>query len=320
MMPFTQRKQCPVCGSESYQVYFACLYRDDPIRAYLKKKYPAPNEMTPEAYDAVFGDECYQIASCDECNACFQVFVPGEDLLGEVYRNWIGSGKDASDAFAQSGTHTAAHYMAEALKLTKLARRTTGKPSLSALKVLDFGMGRGGFALSLKACFTDVWGFEFAEDRDALGQKLGIQMLALGDIGAGQNFDLINTEQVFEHLPDPLGTAERLSEALAPGGLLKISVPHNRWLERGDMHIDWTAGRYVKHSPMPLSPLEHLQYYRRPSLAKLGTRLGLEEVFIPTKDHLDYAFNWFGKGAVRNLGRAFFMNRFRNYVIFRKTT
>jgi len=53
-----------------------------------------------------------------------------EDLLGEVYSNWIASGKDASDAFAQLGTGTAAHYMSEALKLTKLARKTTGKPSL----------------------------------------------------------------------------------------------------------------------------------------------------------------------------------------------
>lgn len=318
MKPFIQRTQCPVCGSTSFKIYFECAYTEDPILSYLRRYYREVGNMTLEAYDATFGAELYRIASCADCNACFQVSIPGDDMAAELYSGWIASGKDASDAFARSGTGTAAHYMSEAMKLTKLAQRTTGKHSLSALKVLDFGMGRGGFALSLKACFADVWGFEFAEDRDALGQKLGIRMLGFDEIGAGQDFDLINTEQVFEHLPDPRETAERLSAALAPGALLKISVPFNRWLEGGDTRVDWTAGRYVKHSPMPLSPLEHLQYYRRPSLTKLGAELGLQEVAIPAKDHLDYAFGWFGKGAIRNLGRAFFMNRFRNYVIFRK--
>ena len=38
-------------------------------------------------------------------------------------------------------------------------------------------------------------------------------------------FDFINTEQVFEHISEPLETLKELKTLLKPGGIIKISVP-----------------------------------------------------------------------------------------------
>lgn len=52
-------------------------------------------------------------------------------------------------------------------------------------------------------------------------------------------FDFINTEQVFEHIPKPLETLRYLKKALKTNGVLKISVPTANDIEQRLEIMDW---------------------------------------------------------------------------------
>lgn len=318
MSLFFSRRACPACQSPKATVFHDLPYADGPVANYLFRYYKLDRFTTRENWAVRVGTRRYVLKSCNDCQLWYQQEVPSDALAAELYGTWIATPVEGVTAFSGAKLETASHYVSEALKLTALARRLGNTPSYSEIRALDFGMGRGGFALALKACLIDVAGFEFAADRDALGAKLGIRMLTIDEIDSGADFDLINTEQVFEHLPTPLETAKRLVRGLKPGGLLKISVPFNRWIEKGETEINWNAGRYARQSPTPAAPLEHLQYYHRPSLDALGNRLGLTRVRIPRWDHIYYGLRWSAKGTVKNIGRAVAMDQFRNYYIFQK--
>ncbi len=121
-----------------------------------------------------------------------------------------------------------------------------------------------------------------------------------------------------EHLPDPNEALGQFSEALVPGGILKISVPLSHSLESGDKEIDWMAGRYAARSPTPLQPIEHLQYYARSCYEIIAKRFGFERVHMPISHYFIYGLNWTIGGAIKNIGRAFLHERQRNYVLLRK--
>jgi hypothetical protein len=137
--------------------------------------------------------------------------------------------------------------------------------------------------------------------------------------GLGAHF--INTEQVFEHLPSPLQTGAQLVSALVPNGVLKVSVPYAPWLERdvASIEINWEAATYAPHSPMAVHPLEHLTYFRRPSLNTMAARIGMREVRLRPTEELNYAFYWNSlRSVAKNLARPFLRRTFRNYFLYAK--
>lgn len=111
-------------------------------------------------------------------------------------------------------------------------------------------------------------------------------------------FDFINTEQVFEHIPDPLGTMRHLSQAMKPNGIIKISIPNGNNIAHKLKVMDWDAKRKAKDSLMVITPLEHINCYRTKSILTMGKKCGLENVDIPftyigfrsAKDFLKIAF------------------------------
>lgn len=210
------------------------------------------------------------------------------------------------------------HYMSEAVKLVTFALESTETHELPELRVLDHGMGNGFFALALKACLTEVTGTEFSSDRLDFGKSNGIKTLHI-DASLPENyFSLINTEQVMEHVPNPKNTIAKLVRSLKSGGIIKISVPNSRSIEKGDYNIDWKASRYSARSAMPLAPLEHLQYFPRSCRQIIAQDHGLEVVEIPRHYHIKHGTNWDLRGTIRNLGRTLFLRSMRNYFLFRK--
>jgi SAM-dependent methyltransferase len=313
----TSRDQCPVCAASDIGEYYRKPYSEDPVRAFVISYYSLEARGKIAEYNRLTAGMDYALQQCKACNALFQTEVPSEFFAQTLYADWIKPGEVHEGDASQISFDGAKHYISEALKLTTLTLRSTGEARPGRLRVLDYGLGRGGFALAMKSCGCEVYGFDFAEDRQASGTRLGVKMLRASDLPS-HRFHLINTEQVFEHLPHPLETARLLRESLAPGGLLKISVPFNKGVEKGDFTIDWSSGRYARRSPTPLQPLEHLQYFRRPSLDRLGDRLGLKRVSISRRDHLRFSFDWLSvRAAARNLGRSLAHERFRNYYVFR---
>ena len=166
----------------------------------------------------------------------------------------------------------------------------------SSLSFFDFGMGWSRWALMAKAFGCDSYGTELSQARIEHARAGGITVLTWEQIPE-HRFDFINTEQVFEHLPQPLATLKHLVQALKPAGLLKIRVPTAGDIERRLGLMDWTAPKTSKNSLNPVAPLEHINFYRRTSLLTLAERAGMREVRIPLS--VQYAYTaWTGRRRV----------------------
>lgn len=145
------------------------------------------------------------------------------------------------------------------------------------MRTLDYGTGWALWPrISAKlGCLS--FGADLSASRQAFARQHGVQVVSDDEIAEHQ-FDFINAEQVFEHVPDPLALAMRLGAALAPNGILKISVPSGEGVERVIARLG-TMDRAVKpRDIMAIHPLEHINCFRQRSLERLAEKCGLSPV------------------------------------------
>ncbi len=144
---------------------------------------------------------------------------------------------------------TQAHYRVMLRWLLRLAE--TERPRL-----LDFGSGAGGFLLEAQAAgLEDVMGLELNRDLAAhTATTHGIRVFqGLIDDSrfATERFDVIVSNQVFEHLVDPRATLRQVREHLVDRGLIFVEVPNllhfRERLRRGatmdDSHLFYFSAR-----------------------------------------------------------------------------
>ena len=141
--------------------------------------------------------------------------------------------------------------------------------------VLDFGMGWGYWCMAAQSCGYQVMGFEMSEVRRQFAKDNGIETIRdFAELGT-QQFDFINAEQVFEHLPKPLQTLQSLVAYLNPNGVVRIAVPDGQGITRELTRPHWQASKNVIH------PLEHINCFTHSSLLRLGEQAGLRVIPQP---------------------------------------
>jgi hypothetical protein len=144
------------------------------------------------------------------------------------------------------------------------------------LKALGLGMGWGTWCRMAKALGRDAYGSEVSPSRIAPAWSQGVTVLAWEEM-LGYGFDLINAEQVSEHVPEPTETLVHVREAPSPEGIIRISVLSGDRLGRRIASADWQRPR--SHGPIELvRPLEHINCFRRSSLLAMASRAGLRPV------------------------------------------
>jgi 2-polyprenyl-3-methyl-5-hydroxy-6-metoxy-1,4-benzoquinol methylase len=119
-----------------------------------------------------------------------------------------------------------------------LARQGLGRRA----RVLDVGAGSGEFLYVAQALGHDARGVEPNEAyarycREAL--NLDVATAGLESLEAGALYDVIRLNHVLEHLRDPVEALARISQSLAPDGVLHVEVPdllaYARLKSRGGM-------------------------------------------------------------------------------------
>ena len=135
-------------------------------------------------------------------------------------------------------------------------------------------------------------------------------------------FHYINTEQVFEHLVDPRKTLELLARALHDKGLIKVSVPNGRGIEKRLKRLP-SMTSVEQDYLMPIQPLEHINCFDHSSLVELGRQVGL----VPVRPGFQLLYNgasgWFEpKQAMRNLLRPIYRHVYprSTFVYFTRAT
>jgi predicted SAM-dependent methyltransferase len=139
-------------------------------------------------------------------------------------------------------------------------------------------MGWGAWALLVKGLGINSYGSELSNIQVENAKLNGIITLNWEEIPLF-GFDFINAEQVFEHLNNPIETLIHLSSGLLKGGIIKISVPYASDLDRRLELMDWSAVKWSDNSLNIVSPLEHINCFRKETLYKMAELANLQVVF-----------------------------------------
>lgn len=131
-------------------------------------------------------------------------------------------------------------------------------------KVLDFGCGVGNLAkyLSKKSYNVDC----FEVDKQSIDWIKNVQKLPLVKNLGNKKYDIIVSEQVMEHLPDPLSTFKKLATSLKDDGIMLISIPN----------INSLQAKFFKERWFHLDVPRHLNHFYKNSFEILSKKAGLK--------------------------------------------
>ena len=268
---FVKRDCCPVCQSRVFKTLYSCAFSELPIKEYLESFYAPQGGVEFEYLD---GAE-FILDECTDCGLIYQREIPNAFLMGKLYEEWIDPER-ALDIYRKK--QTARYYFKFAQELLMIMSHFDTVPS--QLKVLDYGMGWGYWCRMAEAFGCDTYGFEVSEARIAHTKSHSVKVVNWHEI-SDNSFDFINTEQVFEHLPQPLEILYYLRAALKPKGLIKVSVPNGSDIKRRLRICDWTAPKRSRNSLNAISPLEHINCFNHAAVIRMADLAGLQLMEIP---------------------------------------
>jgi 2-polyprenyl-3-methyl-5-hydroxy-6-metoxy-1,4-benzoquinol methylase len=160
-----------------------------------------------------------------ECEHCAHGFInpqPSAATLKEYY---------SSSYEAYDDQHGAEADDAEVIARAKAAGEFRHIPIPAGKKILDFGCGGGFFLRICRELGAQVQGIEPSPFGAEITRKQNIPVFegSLDDFleqNGDQRFDVITSNHVLEHVPNPIQTLEGLRSLLAPGGVMTITVPN----------------------------------------------------------------------------------------------
>lgn len=291
---FLPRQSCPACQSDNVRAIYECSYTDDKLQNYLDNAYKTVGPGIEYGY---LERASYRLDECGQCELIYQSTIPNDELMEVLYERWI----DPQISFErhEQQINTLAYYAKYAQEIMQMLAYFKQIPA--QVQVLDAGMGWGKWARMAKAFGCEVYGNELSPARIEYAESHGIKVLSWEEIASHQ-FDFINADQVFEHLPDPRATIDHLAKALKPKGLLRISVPDGHDIHARLAKTDWSAAKGTKDSLNLVSPLEHINCFNHDSLVRLATNANLQLTTIPLTTQIAHSTNWqLPKEAVKNI-------------------
>lgn len=226
-------------------------------------------------YNRRISTEVFQYYKCPSCGLIYLVNVPKD--LGKYYpANYYTIPKDRESILANS-VHE--KYKLEIVQQFK----TKGR-------LLEIGPACGTFAYLAKQSGFDVDVIEM--DKQCchfIQNELGIKAIQSNNSVAVLKedllgYDVITLWQVIEHLSDVGETLKVAAEKLLPSGILVISAPNPAAFQFQILGHFWTHLDAPRH--LILIPLN--------LLIQQAQALGLECVFLTTKDRGSLGWNSFG--------------------------
>ncbi len=298
---FVRRENCPACESGNFTTIHQMPFDESPIKDYLLAFYSPQGKIEFKYLEQAN----YVLCECGNCKMIFQRDIPNELLMERLYGNWINPQR----SFAlQQEAFDLNYYSDYAQEIMQVIAYLNAMPS--SLRFLDFGMGWGKWAQMAKAYGVESFGTELSQEQIQNGKNNGIKVIAWDEIPQ-HSFDFINTEQVFEHIAEPLQTLRYLQGSLKKDGILKVSVPSSNNIKRSLRIMDWEALKGSENSLNPVAPLEHINCFRRESIIKMASMAGLEEIFIPIK--IQYIFLT-GKVGMKKIAKSMLHPIYRNIL------
>ncbi len=204
------------------------------------------------------------INGCPRCGHHWYREQPDEKLLAEMYEN----GGALSSKILIPNRTASQKMIVEMQRLSKLINKP--KPSL-----LDYGSGYGRWARAAVNVGFEVTAYEPSLNRGSEEHDTNFNLVHDVANLNSNTFDVINIEQVLEHVPDPVEFLKDLKKYCKPDTVVRITVPNVlRCPEGNKLWDEWPYNGKRAHT---MAPFEHLQGFTPRSLNVTAMKAG----FLP---------------------------------------
>jgi SAM-dependent methyltransferase len=168
----------------------------------------------------------------------------------------VGSPKSKDDFFYQNLRNF------EYIGWYEILRKIKDNNKLVEFRVLDFGGGLGGLTsyLNSKGIKTDLFDIGYGFEK---AKEMGVSTISGSEIDYN-NYDVVISLQVIEHLIDPLESFQLMTHFLKPNGRI-ISDTGNLKRHKGKIST-WF---YARH------PEVHVAFWTPQAMAEIGKKLNL---------------------------------------------
>ena len=261
---FHNRKTCPICSGSNTENLCELAFTDDRLQAYVDRFYHRRVDYT------LLKTITYRVVRCRQCDFIYQQEVLDDMGMVALYGDWV----DHEQSLGKKRNAKTALFRQYSGQIQTLQRLFPGPPEKT--RILEYGMGWGYWCRMAQAHGFEVSGYEISARRCEHAKSMGLDVIdELPPLR--QNFDFIFSNQVFEHLPDPLATLVSLSQRLATGGVIYIRVPDGRGVVRSLRQRGWSPDLDAIH------PLEHINCFTRSTLIRLAAAAGLKPFNPPPR-------------------------------------
>ena len=246
-MKLIERDHCPICKTSEILSIYRLSYQDTKIKSFFKYYYKKKLNLDLIApYD-------YNLLECQNCKFIFQQFIPDEFFSEELYENII-SAQDSLKKKQDNITDISKKYHNELSLLKNIFKN-------KKINILEFGAGWGFWSLEAKKFGFDVSCFELSKKRINYMKSKGLNVVN-SIKNDSKKYDLIYSDQTFEHINDPMETLKLLDESLNSGGYILLNFPSS-FRFKSKVKKNYVPKKDEAH------PLEHLNLFNRSSINHL---------------------------------------------------
>jgi 2-polyprenyl-3-methyl-5-hydroxy-6-metoxy-1,4-benzoquinol methylase len=305
---FEERKSCPGCESKNIKSIIGLPYSSKNMVEYLKRSYRINEDVFLSKAKGVD----YVIVNCNKCGLLFQRNQPTEEYLTEIYDSYI----DPDKSLRRKNNLPKDVFRLYSDEMDLISEIVEKHPH--DLRVLDYASGWGVWAKMGVGWGYKMAALDLSKTRQDHLSESGINSFKYHELPTN-SFDLVNCDQIFEHLCSPVETLRDIRRLLADGGLVKISVPHTLLLGR-QLKVLEEFCRGATNPPDILAPLEHLNYFTRGSFRSLANQTGFEVMNVSLWKYMktSHLFGSTLRETAKNIARPFFRRYVANFVFLKR--
>jgi SAM-dependent methyltransferase len=244
---------CPACDADAAKVVAELDHdKNERFIAFSNKKYSGLLAGWLREIKLV-------VMRCEQCGHCWYREQPSDHQLSQMYA--AGIPLDSTVSISRDPSDRMLFEM----------RRLKSLVNLRAPSYLDYGSGFGRWARAAVQVGFRVHAFEPSAKRGAEPDTPFALVHELDALGK-MKFDVIQMEQVLEHVPDPAALLRDVRVFCHANTVLRVTVPNILRCEEGaNVWNDWP---FDGKRPHVMAPFEHLHGFTPRSLNELIKRSG----------------------------------------------
>jgi SAM-dependent methyltransferase len=254
---------CPVCLNTTYKILFSPVM-DTFVRFRRLSRIKYQSYLNGWEKELLL-----EVCECAFCGHLWHHFQPDQFSLFEMYEK-------AQPIKPRGYSKKTIAYIKKQLDAVYCIANQNGKIKPC---MLDYGSGSGAWAKAASEVGFEVYAYEPSINRSVTDKKPSeFTIINSIDKIKEKRFDVINLEQVLEHVQQPIETLRSLKTFCHETSILRITVPNiGKLVKRDDFWDDFPFNGKTVH---PMSPYEHLQGFSSQSFFLALKRSGLKQVAL----------------------------------------